>query len=151
LLYSIIIYFFTFLHRCEILFLFYLGFNFFLLFLFYFLLNFFFYFFLLFALSLNNFILLFLFCFFLTSFNLFRSQFYLLFFNFFNFLSLFMDLLFYLLASILQVKSLRKLEIQLACSALMFSAKSIEEFKINFWSIKSTISWINFVTFSEFL
>lgn len=103
----------------------------------------------LFFLWLLFFIFLFICSLFFSLFNLFWGQFD--FFFFFIFLFIFRSIFFDLLWSVLKIESGRKLEIKLACSALMLSSESIEKFEINFRSIKSTISFINFVLFSKLI
>lgn len=64
------------------------------------------------------------------------------------FMSLF-DLLLSFSASILQVESLRKLEVELDCTALMFSSEYIEQFHVDFGTIEGSISWVYFILFAE--
>lgn len=64
------------------------------------------------------------------------------------FMSLF-DLLLSFSASVLQIESLRKLKIELDCTALVFSSEYIEQFHVDFGAIKRTISWVYFILFAE--
>jgi hypothetical protein len=95
------------------------------------------------------FIFLFFFLFgglFFSLFDFFRSQF-----DFFLFLFLLLFGLFFFnfLGSELEVESDWKLEIELASTALMLSAESIEELEINFGAIKSSISLVDLKFFSK--
>lgn len=100
------------------------------------------------------FILISLSFFFFPQLNFFRSQMYFFFLILFLFLLTFCLFLFMLLllnffASELKVESCRQLEIQLNCSALMFSSEHIEQFDIDFRAVESSISFIQFIRLSE--
>ena len=105
----------------------------------------FFFFFLLFLFSQSS---LLFFCKVFIIFCLFSFLF--LFFFFFLFLlSLLLLLMMDLLGSVLKVKPCWKLEIKLYCTTLMLSIENIKQFNIDFRSIESSISFINFIFFSK--
>lgn len=109
-----------------------------------------------------NFLLFFLFFWFLFLFFLLFSSLFFSLLNFFwgqfNFFFLLFVLVLFLMlfflnlfGSVLKIKSDWKLEVKLTGSALMLSSESIEKFEINFWTVESSISFVNFVFFSEFV
>ena len=55
------------------------------------------------------------------------------------------------MGTILEIEPKWKLEVELDGAALMLSIKCVEELYIYLWSIKSSISFIHFILFAEFV